>query len=67
MNQGSQMVSRDLQNIGDLFSTESLVYQKTKSYIPQIQDANTKQVLQEIINHRKQSFEKLQQYLMSQN
>lgn len=65
MNNQPQIESKNLSNLGDLLNHESLAYLKARTYCSQVTDANIKGIIDEVKNHRKQSFTALDNYLQS--
>ena len=52
----SSMVARDLANMSDLLTTESLTYLKAKTYSEQVSDQKAQQVLKDVMKNRKKGF-----------
>jgi hypothetical protein len=67
MNNQPQIESKNLTNLGDLMNHEANAYAKAKTYVPQLGNADSKNIIEEVQTHRKQSFMALDNYLQSHN
>ena len=62
-----QIESRNLTNLMDLMSHESVAYSKAKHYGGLVQDAEAKQAIEQVKQHHRDCFQALEQYLSSHN
>ncbi len=63
---GQEVIARDLTNVMDLMSHETVCYQKTKAYAQQVRSQEIKQLLDRVCQHHKQNFTALDEYISSQ-